>query len=407
MLIGPFSQIVTMDNLSPKGHLKDDDLVIIPSGGIRVDKGVIQEVGDFEEMEKRGKDKVFETEIPSVALPGLIDAYTLLAYAGTRSSEYVLRLSGLSYEEIAEEGGGILETVKQTRAVSQQEMTYLVIERVQHLMNNGITAAEIKSGYGLTLPDELKQLRAIKAANDQHAITLIASCFAAHAKPWEFVTPREYLEYTLKSILPVVTAEKLSDRVGVMIDPVGFEKEDAIYYLREAKKAGFAVTVDLKACSKELLEMSSQINALSVSHLDYISPEEASYLALLGLPAIVLPNISLGLGRPFPPAKRLLDAGASVTIASGWNPGTAPLGDLLTGASLLGMAEKLTIAETFAAITTRAADALALKDRGVIKVGARADFTCFPCEEYQEILYYQGAMRPNTVFIGGSCILSR
>jgi len=405
MLIGPFTQIITMDNLAPRGHLSNDDLVILNNGGIRVKEGIIEEIGDFEEMRFEKHDDIIETPAPSVALPGLIDAHTLLCFAGSRAHEYNLRLSGCSYEEIAEQGGGILDTVKQTRATSEQELSYLVTERVSHLLNCGVTTTEVKSGYGLSVEEEIKQLRVINEAGKSQPITIIPTCFAAHAKPWEFVTAKEYLDYLIKELFPKIG--KLTKRIDILVDDVAFTVDQAQTYLQAAIDAGFDITLGCEMTSHGGAKLAAKLKSVSASHLDGIDDDDAAALSNAGTHAIVLPNTSLGLGSLFPPAKKLLDHDVSLAIASGFNPGTAPMGDLITGAALMGISEKLTQAETLAGITCRAATALKLTDRGILKVGQRADIVSFPCEEYQEILYHQGAMRPNGVFVGGECVISR
>jgi len=407
MLIGPFTQLLTMEGLPSGGRILDEALTIVSNGGIRIREGLITEIGDFDELRGSSDEEVLETPTPSVALPGLIDAYTMICFAGARTHEYVLRLGGCTYEELAEQGGGILDTVRKTRAASPEELMSSLIGRAHLLLSSGVTTCEVKSGYGLTIEDEVKLLRVIGEADAHQPVTLLPSCLAAHVKPWEFSTNQEYLSFLIEELFPVLKKEKLTQRIDILVEDIAFSVEEARNYLQAAKDAGFSITVGGNMFSEGGARLGAEVGALSVSHLDNATVDEAAAMQQAHVAGIVLTNASLGLGRPYAPARMLLDSGITLAIASGWNPGTAPLGDLLIGAAVMGCAEKLTMAETLAGITSRAALALGMKDRGVLAPGMRADVTAFSCEEYQEILYHQGALKPSAVFIQGQCVLSR
>lgn len=393
ILIGPFVQILTMDGLKPNGHLQDTDLQIIPKGGILVQDGKIREVGSYEAMLKAGH-ALFEIDFPAVATPGLIDAHTHVCYAGSRVSEYALRLQGKSYQDIMSQGGGILETVKQTRAASNEELELLLLKRAEKLALQGVTTCEVKSGYGLNVTDEVKMLRAIHEVSQKQPVELIPTCFGAQGKPPEFDSKTEYLSYLLQDLLVLVRKLNLAKRVDICVGKESFSVEQARPFIKGAQELGYSICVHADQFSRGGALLAAEMHTLSADHLEVSTDDDFIALKKNNVIPIVLPGATLGLGIPFPPAKKILDHDLPLVIASDWNPGSAPMGNLLIQAALLGMAEHLTMAETLAAMTIRAACALELNDRGVLKFGMRADIIAFPCSDYREILYNQGSLSP-------------
>jgi len=400
MIIGPFSQILTMDNLPVSGPIPDSILSVIPNACLKVSNGVIDDILPYNKKALEGCDFHEITE-PAVALPGFIDAHTHLCFAGTRAADYSQRLSGASYQEIAAKGGGILLTVEQTRHASANELLESLLNRLQKARNGGITTCEIKSGYGLNIVDELKILEVIQEATKLQPITLVPTCLAAHTIPKEFQSAQAYLDMLCQELLPILKKRHLCQRIDIFVDKSAFTIEQAREYLSYAKQLGFSLIIHADQFDRGGALLAADINALSADHLEFTNLNDAHALASSGVIPIVLPGATLGLGLPFAPARMLLDAGLPLVIASDWNPGSAPMGNLLTQAALLGAAQKLTMAETFAAITCRAAKSLEFDDRGVLKQGMRADVTIFSCADYREILYQQGNLRPCTTFIEG------
>jgi len=398
-LIGPFSQIVTMHNLPLKGALSDDQLEIISQGGVLVSHGKILAVGKYTDLKAKtiGSEKEVITE-PMVLLPGFIDAHTHICFAGDRASDYAMRISGKSYQEIALNGGGINSTVAHTRAASEQELTELLLHRCDKQLQNGVTTCEVKSGYGLSVEDELKMLRAIQTANQSHQISLISTCLAAHTKPVEFSTKSEYVNFAVNEILPQVKLQNLSSRADIFVDTIAFDETEARIYLDAAKKLGFEITVHADQFSSLGSRLAVEYQACSADHLESSSDSDIYLLAKSDVVGVLLPGASMGLGLPFPKGRRMLDKGMCIAIASDWNPGSAPMGDLLNQAAVFGAYEKLTTAETLAALTFRAAKALRLSDRGSLSKGSLAHLIAFPCKNYQEILYYQGSLKPSKVW---------
>jgi imidazolonepropionase len=399
-LTGPFTQILPLTGLPLKGPLKDDQLQIITKGGMLIENGLIIAVGDFEKLHKENPSvQIEEIKGDQVLLPGFIDCHTHICYAGNRAKDYALRIQGKSYLEIAKAGGGIWDTVTQTRAADEGSLVELLLQRVERHLSEGVTTIEVKSGYGLSVEEELKQLRTIKAAQSKTKANLVATCLAAHMVPMDFNgSQSDYLEYILNNLLPIVKKENLASRVDIFIEESAFSVDNAFRYLTKAKQMGFDVTVHADQFTAGGSAVAVKVGAVSADHLEASGDEEIKLLANSNTVAVVLPGASLGLGMPYAPARKLLDAGACLAIASDWNPGSAPMGDLLVQAAVMSAAEKLSTAEVFAGLTSRAANALKLSDRGTLSIGMRADTQAYPCGDYREILYNQGKLRSQILY---------
>lgn len=408
-LIGPFKQIITMDNLPLKGALDDKLLEVIENGGVIVDADNITDIGNYEKLLHKYSDATHELiEDDQVLLPGFIDCHTHICFAGSRARDYSLRLAGVSYIEIAKQGGGIQDTVGATRKATREELAELTTQRAQRLLENGVTTIEVKSGYGLNKDEELKMLYAIGDAAKSTEADIISTCLAAHLKPSDFRgTEREYLEYIVAEIFPILKAEKLTNRIDIFIEDSAFNVEDSAWFLSEASKQGFEITVHADQFSAGGSEVAIKAGALSAEHLEASGEKEIELLANSETVATVLPGASLGLGMHFAPARKLLDLGCCMAIASDWNPGSAPMGDLLLQTALLGAYEKLTLTECLAGITVRAAKALNLKDRAILKKGFLADFQSYKTDDYRNIFYLQGSLKPNMVWKRGRVVKTK
>lgn len=407
-IIGPFVQLLTMDNIPLKGSVNDNQLEIIPNAGVVVREGNIIKTGNFEQLclEFRDQNIVIERiERDTVAMPGMVDPHTHICWAGSRAKDYSLRLAGKSYLEIAQIGGGIADTMAKTRAATEVELESLLTERALAHLQDGITTIEVKSGYCLNTDGEIKLLEVIRKVNQKLPVDLISTCLAAHIKPKDFNgSPSEYLESVVKELLPKIKKQELSNRVDIYIDNGAFTVEEARIYLQQAKGMGFDLVIHGDQFTTGGSLLACELMALSVDHLEAVSESEIKLLAASDVIPIVLPGASLGLGYQFAPARKLLDAGCSLTIGSDWNPGSAPMGDLLLQAAILGIFEKMTMAESLSGITFRAACALGLTDRGILKPGFLADIVGFPASDYREILYNQGSLKPSTVWKRGELV---
>jgi len=406
-LSGPFKQIITLNNLPLKGKLNDESLEIVTNGGILTKNGIIRQVGSFDSLKQDFPDSEIDLiEGEQIALPAFVDAHTHICFGGNRANDFAMRNAGKTYLEIAESGGGIWSSVEHTRNASEEDLVEGILKRVKQLIKQGITTVEIKSGYGLNLEEELKMLRAVKKAQSHTNATLIPTCLSAHLKPKDFEgTSEEYLNYIIEEILPKVKEENLADRVDIFIEKSAFQPKESKLFLEKAKKLGFQITVHADQFTAGSSRIAVEVGAKSADHLEATVDEDIEFLANSNTVAIALPGASLGLGEPFSPARKILDKGGILAIATDWNPGSAPMGNLVTQASILATYQKLTTAEVLAAITFRAAFALGLEDRGILTEGKKADFITYETDNFQNILYQQGRLLPTHVYINGEKIL--
>lgn len=402
-LIGPFKQVVTLANLPFRGKLSDEQIEIIVDGGILVNENKIHAIGNFETLKSENQNIEIETiEGEEIVLPAFVDSHTHICFGGNRANDFAMRNAGKTYLEIAESGGGIWSSVQHTRNASEEELLITLLERINFLISLGITTIEVKSGYGLDVENELKMLRMIKKAQEKTQATLVPTCLSAHLKPRDFEgTNEEYLNYILTEILPKVKEENLAKRVDIFIEKSAFQPEESKDFLLKTKDLGFEITVHADQFTPGSSRIAVEVGAKSADHLEATIDEDIEFLAQSETVATALPGASLGLGEKFTPARKLLDAGAIVAIASDWNPGSAPMGNLITQASILATFEKLTTAEVLAGMTFRSAFALGLEDRGSLKDGLKADFVTYKTNNFQNVLYNQGSLAAENVYIDG------
>ncbi|MDI1322880.1 MAG: imidazolonepropionase [Algoriphagus sp.] len=408
-LIGPISQLLTLDHLPLKGALKDEQLEILENAGILTEGELILEIGNFETLKAKALSlgaELIELKGDHVAVPGFVDCHTHICFGGSRAKDFAMRNSGKTYLEIAAAGGGIWDTVTQTRKLSLEELAEKTSKNANQHLAQGVTTIEVKSGYGLSIDEELKMLRAIQKANETTPADLISTCLAAHMKPRDFASSSsEYLAEISEQLFPILKAEKLCNRIDAFVEKSAFSPDEIKPYFQKGKDTGFDITVHADQFSPGGSEIAILFGAKSADHLEASTDKEISQLAKSDVIAVALPGASLGLGCAFTPARKILDQGGALAIASDWNPGSAPMGDLLMQASILATFEKLSTVEVFAGITFRAAVALGLEDRGRLKAGFLADFCLFLTSNYQEILYQQGTLKPAQVWKKGEMIL--
>ncbi len=409
-LIGPFRQLLPMSGLPLRGALRDNQLQVLEHAGIVVTGGRIREIGKFNDLHGRVKSSSMDLQLiegEQTALPGFIDAHTHICYSGSRAADYALRNAGKTYLEIAAAGGGIWDTVGRTRESSMGELAAGIVERATRHLGEGVTTIEVKSGYGLSIKEEIKMLHAIRDAGMQLDADLVPTCLAAHIVPRDFSgSAAEYLRLLSTMLLPRLKEEDLCRRVDAFVETSAFSPADIAPYFSEAKRLGFDITVHADQFTPGGSVVAIDFDAISADHLEASTGVEIERLAKSRVIATALPGASIGLGCNFAPARALLDAGAALAIASDWNPGSGPMGQLLAQAAILGAFEKLTNAEVLAGITVRAAAALRLPDRGSVEAGKLADLAVFRTGDYREVLYQQGSLRPESVWKEGRCVFT-
>jgi len=398
-IIGPFSQILPLTGLPEKGPIADEQLTIIEDGGVLVEEGKTLQIGSFDALRKAHPTAEIEKiDEPMVLLPGFVDCHTHICFAGSRSRDYAMRTAGKSYLDIARAGGGIWDSVTKTRAATDTELMENVVARANRHLREGVTTMEVKSGYGLDMAGELKMLRAIRTADQFTPAEFVTTCLAAHIRPKDFDgDEKAYLHWILHELLPVLKDEHLTNRIDIFVEETAFSVAASRPFLQAAKAMGFQITVHADQFTSGGSALAVEVGALSADHLEASNAEDIRRLAASDTVAVVLPGASLGLGMGYAPARKLLDAGACVAIASDWNPGSAPMGDLLMQAAVMSASERLSAAEVFAGLTFRAAKALGIQSPS-------ADLQAYPCADYREILYHQGKLKPSFVWKNGERI---
>lgn len=318
--------------------------------------------------------------------PGLIDPHTHAVFAGNRVQEFLARARGEKYT-----GGGILTTVSATRAASEKELVALAQPRLLRMLSQGVTTVEIKSGYGLTTADELKMLRAIRKLSEELPLTLVPTFMGAHAFPPE-MSRDEYLRLLVEKMLPAVAKEGLARFCDVFCDRGFYSPKEA----REILEAARGLGLGLKIHADELAwvgaaELAGELSAASAEHLLHVSEEGVEALARAGTVAVLLPGTAFVLDEPYPPARKLIEAGVPVALGTDFNPGSCPLASLPLVLSLAALKLGMSPEEVLAAATLNAAASLGLgQELGSLEPGKRADLVVWNAQTFAEIPYWIG-----------------
>lgn len=326
--------------------------------------------------------------------PGLVDCHTHLVYGGMRSNEFAMRVAGASYEQIARAGGGILSSVRATRAASEDELFAQAAPRLEALLAEGVCAIEIKSGYGLSLEHERKQLRVARQLGAHYGVTVSATFLGAHALPPEFAgRSQAYIDVVCQEMMPALAAEGLIDAVDAFCESIGFSLSETEQVFRAAQALGLPVKLHAEQLSDMYgAELAARYCALSCDHLEYLNARGIEAMQQAGTVAVLLPGAYYFLrDTHLPPIEALRQAGVPIAVATDHNPGTSPALSLLLMMNMGCTLFKLTVPEVFAGVTRHAARALGLEgSHGVIGVGKPANFVLWPVEELAEIAYWIG-----------------
>jgi imidazolonepropionase len=384
------------------------DASVLTGGAVAVEGAQIAAVGPQEDLLRRFPEADKVDCAHSVITPGLVDSHTHAVFGRARYEEQELRAAGNSYMEIARKGGGIHSSVADLRAKDENELFQLTIDRVRRLASYGSTTIEIKSGYGLSLEDELKSLRVIRRVAESTPVRVIATLLAAHEIPQDFRQRAngrsEYVDLLVNTVTPAVAAEGLAQFSDVFCEPGVFTLQETKVILEASRAAGLG----LKLHADELeasggAELAAQIGAVSADHLAAISSEGIRALAASKTVATLLPGTMLFLGRARQaPARALIDAGAAVALATDFNPGTSPTVNfpliLTLGVSQL----RMSASEALLAATVNGAAALGLADRaGQLAPGFSADLAIFDLSDFREIPYWYGDRRCKATWARG------
>jgi imidazolonepropionase len=342
-----------------------------------------------------------------VLTPGLVDAHTHACWFGSRHAEYVARAAGEDYRALARAGGGILATQRAVEAATEDELSAVLAERLSRMASLGVTTVEVKSGYGLEAPHEMKQLRAIaRVAGRRDGPAVVATLLALHALPERARSDRAaYVDGVARELVPEVAREGLARFVDAYVDAGAFTVEEARRVGEAARAAGLGVRLHVgQFADVGGAELAADLGALSADHLEHVSPAGARALAEAHVAGVLLPVASFVLGQPPPPVEALRAAGVALVVASDANPGTAPTESLPLALALAVRAYGLSPDEALLAATRNAAGALGLDDRGVLRAGARADIAAWDLPHEHAIVQPWGVRKTHVVIAGGVVI---
>ena len=389
----------------------DEHSRVFERGAVLVRDGVIEWVGDEHEA-PAGLRPDHTVELAGRWLtPGLVDCHTHLVFAGQRAAEFARRTAGSSYADIAREGGGILSTVRATRAASEDELVAQSRPRLQSLLAEGVTTVEIKSGYGLELESEARMLRAARRLEAEHPVTVSTSLLAAHALPPEFAgRADEYIDAICQEWLPALRAGVRVDCVDAWCEDIAFSASQCDRLFTAARAQGLPVRLHAEQLSNVGgSQVAARHEALSCDHLEYATDVDAAALARAGTVAVMLPVAFYALAETQrPPIEAFRHHGVPLAIASDCNPGSAPCASLLLAMNMARRLFGLTSEEVLLGVTRHAARAAGLADRrGTVAAGHAADFAAWSIDSLDELGYWAGFNPCSMVVKDGAIVLER
>lgn len=404
------AQLATLAQAGTAPRIKEamNDLSIIEDGSIWIEDGIIRAVGTTQQLEEQFKDRAHEAEITDatghLVTPGLVDPHTHVAYGGSREREFEMRLEGATYMEIMNAGGGIHATTKTTREATEDELVEQTKKRLDSFLKHGVTTVEGKSGYGLDLATELKQLRVMKRLQQEHAIDLVPTFMGAHAVPTEFKGREdEYIDLVVNEMLPAVANEKLAVFNDVFCEVGVFTPEQSQRILEAGKKYG--LTPKIHADEIEPYggaELAAKVGAISAEHLLKASDEGIKAMADAGTIACLLPATALYLREQAAQGRKMIDAGVPVAISTDCNPGSSPTTSMPLVMNLACISMRLTPAEALTAATYNAACAIQMADKtGSLEIGKQGDVVLWDISNYQELQYLFGVNHVKSVWKKG------
>ncbi len=381
-------------------QLKDAYLLIRDGQIEAIGQGLVPDLTDYQMIDAGGH----------LVTPGLVDAHTHLVFGGWRAHEMAQKLAGVPYLDILKQGGGILNTVRQTREASFEELKEKAQKALSEMLTLGTTTCEAKSGYGLDLDNELKQLQVVKALNESQPVTLVSTLMAAHALPEEYKQDREgYLRLVIDMLIPLVAQENLAAFCDVFCETGVFSVEESRRILLAGQKYG----LQSKVHADEIhpiggSELAGELSAISAEHLIAITDSGVSALKQGDVIACLLPATSLYLGKAYAPAQQLISAGVPIAIASDFNPGSCPNLNLQLCMSLAAMNYKMNPGQILTAVTLNAAAAIKRAEHiGSLEIGKAADLVIWDAPDLDYVCYRLGSNLVKQVIKGGEVVVSR
>ena len=393
------------------------ELAIVEDGAVLVRDGQIAAVGTTPEIEAQASPDAERIDTTgSVVMPGFVDAHTHPVFAGSREGEYEMRAEGLTYQEIAARGGGIRSTVRKTREASEEELFEMALPRVRWLLEHGTTTVEAKSGYGLTVEDELKILRVIRRLNDATPLRLVPTFLGAHEIPDEYrsssigATREDYVRLVTDEMLLRVAAEGLASYADVFCESHVFTVDESRRVLERASELGLGLRVHADQLSLSGgARLAAELGAETADHLEWVDADGMRALAEAGTIGVLLPGavFNLGLTR-YAPARAMIEAGVAVALATDFNPGSSPTPSMQIVLSIACTQMRMTPAEAITASTINPAYSLGLgSEVGSLETGKQADVVIFDCKDYRQIPYFYGINHAAVVIKTGRVVSRR
>ena len=385
--------------------IEENDLGRVKNAYVVVVDGKIKEVGSGSVPSAYRRLPSFDGK-GGLAVPGLVDAHTHPIFAGTRSNEFCMRLNGATYQDIAAAGGGILATVSQTKSASDDQLKTLVQDRLTAFAKHGVTTIEMKSGYGLSVSEELRHLRILNQMASTSDQTLVITCLAMHAVPKDQPNAKAWGDLCAKELLPIVAKEKLAHAVDAFVEAGYFSVEDCEAYFAAAQKLGLGIRIHADEFSDAgAAACAARFSALSADHLQFASAAGIRAMGETGVTALLLPGTSLYTSIPYTDARPFLAAGCAVGLATDFNPGSCPVDNLRLVLTMGALHCKLSMAQAIAAVTWVPAKSLRMSHRkGALCPGMDADILVLPLKSAEEFVADLGRTTPLGVFAHGNSI---
>ena len=407
------SQLVTVAGAArPRVGPEMRELSIIANGGMLVRDGLVVATGSSDEIERTAPSEVEIIDATGgIVLPGFVDAHAHPIFASNRVDEFEMRALGATYEQIAAGGGGIRSTMRSTRAASEDKLRANALKHARWFLECGTTTVEAKSGYGLSVDDELKMLRVIRSLREATTLEFVPTFLGAHAIPPEFENDRDgYANAVVEEMLPRVGQEGLAEYCDIFCERGYFDVETARRILSRARqyKLGLRMHVDqLTNCGGAAL--AAELGATTADHLEQTEDDGIKAMKHANVQPVLLPGSVYALGKTrYPRARDMIDAGLAVVLATDFNPGSSPTPSIPMVLSLASTQMKMTPAEGITAATVNAAYSLARGDLiGSLEPGKLANFAVFDCADYRELAYYFGRSQTRAVFIRGEKVFQR